>query len=534
MRSDAGPDLRPLQRLTWPGFVLDLGAGELLAGDGRPTELRAQALKVLLILGERAGRVVGKDELMRRVWGDVIVTEDSLVQAVGDIRRVLGDDARRVIQTVARRGYRLIAGDSGAPAARGSGGVQEPSDFAAPGHLSPMRPTVAVIPWLSRAYDASRFGAGDLLADEVIGALSRSDDLYVVSRLSTAVFRRHVGALADVRRALGADYVVAGGYHLSGRTLHVSIEVTDTANSRVLFADRLEGDLGELLAGQSVLVAQIVRAAGDAIVRHQLERLGSAPLGSLERYTLLMAAVSLVHRATPADFERARIILEHLIAYDPHHPIPRAWLAKWHVLRVQQGWSTDVARDATLAHDQTKAALDSDPECGLALTVDGFVNCVLLKDFDAAGESYARALEVNPNESLAWLFKGAMHSFKGEGAAAMQSAERALKLSPLDPVRYLYDALAASAAVSAGRYEDGLELAQRSWRANRRFASSLRAIVIAQVLLGRLNEARQSARALLQLEPTLTASGYLRRHPSGAYPIGKVWSEALRTAGVPH
>ena len=116
----------------------------------------------------------------------------------------------------------------------------------------------------------------------------------------------------------------------------------------------------------------------------------------------------------------------------------------------------------------------------------------------------------------------------------MQSAERALRLSPLDPVRYLYDALAASAAVSAGRYDDGLELAQRSWRANRRFASSLRAIVIAQVLLGRLNEARQSARTLLQLEPTLTASGYLRRHPSGAYPIGKVWSESLRAAGVPH
>ena len=53
--------------------------------------MRAQALKVLLVLGERAGQVVGKDELMRRVWGDVIVTEDSLVQAVGDIRRVLGD-----------------------------------------------------------------------------------------------------------------------------------------------------------------------------------------------------------------------------------------------------------------------------------------------------------------------------------------------------------------------------------------------------------------------------------------------------------
>ena len=162
------------------------------------------------------------------------------------------------------------------------------------------------------------------------------------------------------------------------------------------------------------------------------------------------------------------------------------------------------------------------------------MNCILLKDFDAAGQSYERALEVNPNESLAWLFKGTMHAFKGEGADAVRAADRARKLLPLDPVRYFYESLAASAAVAAGRYEEGLALAQSSWHGNRRFASTLRAIVIAQVQLGRLSDARKTARALLRLEPTLTASGYLRRHPSGAYPIGRVWSEALRAAGVPN
>lgn len=522
-------------RVPVPGHVIDLHRHELTRRDGEPVGMRRQALELLVVLAGNAGHVVSKQDLLARLWPGMVVTDDSLVQAVGDARRALGDDAHRVIQTVARRGYRLIAGDPGAPSPPRLVGAQDSADLSAavPAPLSALRPTVAVIPWMARIQDASRFGAGDLLADEVIGALSRSDDMYVVSRLSTAVFRRRGGALPDIRRALGADYVVAGAYHLSGRTLHASVEVTDTGNSRVLFADRLAGDVGDLLAGDSELVARIVQVASAAIVRHQLERMGSLPLASLESYTLLMAAVSLVHRATPEDFERARIILQHLIERHPRHPIPRAWLAKWHVLRVQQGWSRDFQREAVLAHDQTKAALDSDAQCSLALAVDGFVNCILLKDFDAAGHSYARALEVNPNESLAWLFKGTMHAFKGEGAAAVHSAERALKLSPLDPVRYFYESLAASAAVAAGQYEEGLALAQRSWRANRRFASSLRAIVIAQVLLGRLSEARQNAHALLQLEPTLTASGYLRRHPSGAYPIGKVWSESLRAAGVP-
>ena len=91
--------------LAWPGFALDLARGELFDADGRPTELRAQALKVLLVLGEQAGQVVSKDELLNRVWAGVVVTEDSLVQAVGDIRRVLGDSAHQRLRTVPRRGY---------------------------------------------------------------------------------------------------------------------------------------------------------------------------------------------------------------------------------------------------------------------------------------------------------------------------------------------------------------------------------------------------------------------------------------------
>ncbi len=79
--------------------------------EGRPAGLRAQALKLLLVLGEHAGQVVGKEELQRRVWGDVIVTEDSIVQATGDIRRLLGDDGHALLRTVPRRSYLLSSGD---------------------------------------------------------------------------------------------------------------------------------------------------------------------------------------------------------------------------------------------------------------------------------------------------------------------------------------------------------------------------------------------------------------------------------------
>ena len=76
MQRESAPNLAAESRLTMGDFVLDLARGELLDPAGQPADLRAQALRVLLVLGERAGQVVGKDELLRRVWGDVIVTED--------------------------------------------------------------------------------------------------------------------------------------------------------------------------------------------------------------------------------------------------------------------------------------------------------------------------------------------------------------------------------------------------------------------------------------------------------------------------
>ncbi len=100
-------DLRRPAQLALGGYVLDLARGELLDARGEPSTLRAQSLALLCVLGERAGEVVSKDELMRRVWGNVVVTEDSLVQAVGDIRRLLGDSGHRVVRTVPRRGYML-------------------------------------------------------------------------------------------------------------------------------------------------------------------------------------------------------------------------------------------------------------------------------------------------------------------------------------------------------------------------------------------------------------------------------------------
>ena len=101
--------------------MLDLDAGELRTRNGELADLRRQALEVLLLLGAHAGHVVGKDDLMSRVWPRVVVGEDSLVQAIADIRRVLGDRDHRLLRNVPRRGYMLVAGGEALVAGSGNG-----------------------------------------------------------------------------------------------------------------------------------------------------------------------------------------------------------------------------------------------------------------------------------------------------------------------------------------------------------------------------------------------------------------------------
>jgi adenylate cyclase len=246
-----------------------------------------------------------------------------------------------------------------------------------------------------------------------------------------------------------------------------------------------------------------------------------------------MGAITLMHRLSPRDFERAYQMLTTLVERAPRQAIPHAWLAKWHVLRVWQGWAGDAQKDAALALDCTKRALDADAHCSLALAIDGFVHTNLLKQLDVALDRYELALSVNPNDSLAHLLKGTLHAFRGEGKQAIRDSQQALRLSPLDPHRYFYDSLAATAALGARRYDRAIELAKRSLRANRTHASTLRALTIAQWRAGQHDAARRTVGELMRVEPSLTVSSYLARHPAADYETGKDWAEALGSAGVP-
>jgi adenylate cyclase len=465
--------------------------------------------------------------------GEIVVTadvRDHLVPVLdGDVEDLGDCHLKHVKEPV--RAYRV--------------GPAGQAPIIAPGQNRPLdlRPTIAVIPFAARGMEPGHALIGEAVADELIAALSKTAELHVISRLSTSAFSNRAGTddangvqrnvLTDVRQHLGATYVLSGRCTVIGQNISLFVELAEADGGKIVWADSLKTTVAGLFNPQDDMLSRVVAKVSSSVMRNELQRAQNHALPTLEGYTLLMGAVALMHRNSPQDFERARLMLEHLIERAKRHPLPYAWLANWHVLKVQQGWTSDVETESLLALGCTKRALDADPNSSLALTIDGLVHTSLRKDTALANTRYAAAIDVNPNESLAWLLKGTMHAFRGEGTDAVKDTQRAIGLSPLDPVRYFYDSLAATAALSARQYENAIALATRSLRANRTHTSTLRALIIGHVGLEQFEEAQRVMQDLRRLEPNLTVSSYLARSPSAAFNTGIEWSHALKRAGLP-
>ena len=396
-----------------------------------------------------------------------------------------------------------------------------------------LRPTLAVIPFAFRGGGREFLAVGEMIADEVIAAMSQAPELRVVSRLSTTAFRGRKLHLDAVRTYLGATYVLSGGYSVIGDALSVNVELADTRNNEVMWAKGFRTKASGLLAQDNELVSSLVAGTSQAIMNTEIARATTHALPTLDAGTLLLGGIGLIHRFDRRDFDKGRLAFEHLIERYPRFPAPYAYLAEWHVFRVAQGWFESLEKEAASALDRVNRALDIDPSDAFALTVNGMVHANLLRKHDIAKQSYDLALQRNPNAGLAWLHRGTLWAFQGRGREAMEETQRAAALSPLDPWRYYYESLCATAALSARDYGRALELARRSLQANRTHVSTLRVIAIAASQLGRMEEARDAVTELRKLDPSLTVSGYLARSPARNFETGAIWSEALRRADLP-
>lgn len=410
-----------------------------------------------------------------------------------------------------------------------------PAPVAPPEAMASLQPVVAVLPFRHRSGGDPHPALGDAIADDLIAALSRRRDWRVVSRLSTAAFRapRVDATLEHIQRALGASFVVDGNYAVRAGRLRIQVELTNVRSGAVLWAGRTSLPLESLFAGDDDALMTVVYEVGKAIDGSELRRVGALPLPTLESYSLYLGGTNLLNRLGQEDFNRSRDILLHVSERVPRAASPQAMLAKWHVMRMTQGWTQDATAEGLAARSCANRALQLEPHHAYALAVDGLVATQVDNDLQLAQRRYESAIDADPQEPYAWAALSGVFAYRDDAASAESAARRAIALSPLDPARFMYESYLAVALVYGEKYTDAIEAAQRSLRLNRALTGTYRILAVAQVLAGRVDEARHSVRMLLALEPNQTLASFQRRYPGRDSRQMPKFVDALRIAGVP-
>lgn len=524
-----------------------VGTERIVTASGDEVLLRSQSAQVLRFLVSRLGMLVTREDLIAEVWPDVSVTDDSLTQCILDIRRAIGDSNRTVLKTVPKRGYVLQGTvERGMDADLIPAQVEQvpasdrltalPSDMQ-PGitpQLDPrdVLPTLAVLPFRTPPNSGHGSLISAFLGDEIASAISRSSDMNVISRMSTMEIGQAHDGVQDVGRMLNADFVLSGSVFKRSESSLLLVEFAETGSQLVLWSDRIALP-DDTWMHDTECVDKIITHIRRAIMINEVRRTRSSALRDLKLFSVLHGAVGLMHRFAPRDFNLAQRYLEYVIAHAPDHPTPLAWLARWHVLRAVQGWADDPQEDALSALDFTARALDIDPDHTLALVCEGQVLAHLAHRLDEAQSRYDAALALNPNDAQGRALRGTLASFRDRGAEGKRDAERALHLTPYDPHRFFYLALAAGANLSAEDYPRAVTLAKESLRRNRTHVSTLRVLAAAQQGAGLFEDARKSAGELLRLQPDLRVSTWLASAPSADFKNGRRFAELLQASGIP-
>ena len=374
-------------------------------------------------------------------------------------------------------------------------------------------PTIAVIPFSALGNEPEHQVVGELIADAVISLLGRTSHLRAISRLSTRVFRDRAADAAEVGARLGAQFVLSGSYAVvgsqGGGKLLVTAELAHATSRQVAWAERFTAEIGDLLLSESECAHHIALSCSTAILNRETEKARTQPVASLTGYSLQMSAINLMHRSQVADFERGHALLLALVERYPRAPEVRAWLAKWHVLRVMRGISPSPQDDARRALDACRRALDAAPGHPLALATEGHVRCQLLGDGAHAQQLLDACTEQSPNELHGWLYRSVWSTMYGSASDAVLEAEQACTLSPVDPHASYLMTILASACITDRQYERGIRTARAALRLDRFHTPTLRALLVALVETDELEAARQVHHDLLRLQPDFSLQRYL-------------------------
>ncbi|WP_407114952.1 winged helix-turn-helix domain-containing protein [Bradyrhizobium sp. LMG 9283] len=515
--------------------VVDLANETLRDGCGDIVPLRPRAWAVLRLLATRAGRLVGKNEIMDEVWSDCEVTEDSLVQAIGDIRRALGDGGRSALRTLPRRGYILVADERPIEANVISGntpqlaGIEELSGSSSMPHLS-----IIVLPFANIGGDPAQDYFVDGVTESLTTDLSRIAGSFVIGRNTAFTFKGKPVDARQIGRDLNVRYVLEGSVQRGSNRFRLNAQLIDTETGSHVWADRFDKPAAELLDMQDEIVSRLANTLNAELMAAEARRAErSARPDAMDLYFQGRALQN--KGVTRALLTQARDFFARSLALDPGNIEAAIAAAQVDVSVGSAFMADDVNVHFGAAEMALNSALLHAPNHPRAHMLLGAVQ-IQTNRIDNGIAQCRRSLVLDPNLADAHGFIGLGKYQSGRSEEVEEHIQEALRLSPRDTRAFLWYMFVGLAKLSVNADREALDWFRRSLEANRNHALSHFHFATALALVGDLQEARSIAAAGLALDPGFTIRRY-RINAKGDNPIylarRQRYFEGLRLAGVP-
>ena len=467
-----------------------------LLRQGQAVALGARAFDLLLCLVEHRDRLMGKDEILAQVWPGVVVEENNLTVQVSALRKLLGADA---IATVAGRGYRFTMAVL-APAAAVLSGEAPELDLSLPD-----KPSIAVLPFINLSGDPEQEYFTDGITEDILTELSRFQTLFVIARNSSFSYKSQAIDIKQIGRELGVRYVVQGSIRKAGQRIRVTAQLVETLTGSHLWAEKYDRVLEDIFAVQEEVTECIVGAVAPHVDAAELLKARRRP-GSLSAYELALRARALLldsaMKTDPARRDEGLRLARQALALDPDSVIALTFIAFGQ-------WQNLAARTAV---DRGAAWREGMQACmhGIAIADSNVfhANKAFLNLYDPAGSRWDDvrieahlAWQSNPQDASTLTGCGYLLALCGEPEEAIRLLERALRISPRDPIAFNSYANLANAHLAARQYAQGLAWARRATSAAPDFVLGFAVTAALQVALGDIDAARDALARARQLAP---------------------------------
>jgi adenylate cyclase len=421
----------------------DPAARLLYQADGQEVPIRPQTLKVLEFLIQGNGAVQSKEALMQAVWTGLAVTDDSLTQCIREIRQAIGDDDHRILQTVHRRGYRLVVNHVSASASNGN--VET--------NTVPL--ALAVMPFTSLRGDegSERFAksfAADLLSKLALHAL-----LPLISRQESFALQGQALSASEFSVKLKARYVVTGQVQVTDGSAQWSLEMVEGETNRVVWSENQRANFTNVEIELDALLQRISGTIQNFFLQGILNRSAAHSPTSEEPFDKYARVLNMMQRSTPESAVEAQRLAALLVAEQPHYS--QAWfgLALTHLFdtyRCYTGQSTDARIVEVLARLYKSIEMDrTNPMpysfLAQALCCNG--------QFEEAQVVLRKAHQLAPSDVMQLTSRAQVHFFSGRLNDALRCAEESLAVASGRPLTGLADR--GRALVFLNREAEGIE-----------------------------------------------------------------------------